>query len=210
MRIVALLAAALLVAPPAAADPKQVKPDRRAIDRLLDAFVPDVVEQKNLRAGWALTGGYSREVSYRAWLRGDTSVQRYPARGTRFHGWTLNYSYPGDVGFDILLQPSTRRLGAWSFRAEAQRLDGRWRITTWYPVAEFAAPGQLQHVSGPADTGVGARFVPTPPRKTTTRRWLAAAAAVLAAAAALLLRRRRREDVAPALEEQLVRPGDEA
>ena len=39
---VVLLALALV--PGALADPKTVKPDRAAIDKLLDEFVPDVVE----------------------------------------------------------------------------------------------------------------------------------------------------------------------
>ena len=80
-------------------------------------------------------------------------MQRYPAKGTRFHGFIVNYSYPGDIGFDILLQPTKRSLGAWSFRAEAQKLGGRWRITTWYPVATFAPPGKTQTVLGPNDLG---------------------------------------------------------
>jgi hypothetical protein len=46
-------------------------------------------------------------------------------------------------------------MGAWSFRAEAQKIGGTWKITTWYPVAEFAPPGQTQRVNGPADLGPG-------------------------------------------------------
>jgi hypothetical protein len=149
--LVALLALALV--PSALGDPKQVKPDRAAINRLLDEFVPAVVEQKDLKRGWGLVGGVARVVSYRQWLAGNTSVQTYPAKGTTFHGWLVNYSYPGDVGFDILLQPRNPKMGAWSFRAEAQKLGGTWKITTWYPVAEYAPPGQTQRVNGPNDLG---------------------------------------------------------
>jgi hypothetical protein len=149
--LVALLALALV--PSALGDPKQVKPERAAINRLLDEFVPAVVEQKDLKRGWGLVGGVARVVSYRQWLAGNTSVQTYPAKGTTFHGWLVNYSYPGDVGFDILLQPRNPKIGAWSFRAEAQKLGGTWKITTWYPVAEYAPPGQTQRVNGPNDLG---------------------------------------------------------
>ena len=93
-------------------------------------------------------------------MKGNTSVQRYPAKGTTFHGWTVNYSYPGDIGFDILLQPTKKSLGAWSFRAEAQKIHGHWRITTWYPVATFAPPGRTQTVLGPERP----RARPTAPR----------------------------------------------
>jgi hypothetical protein len=130
-----------------------VKLDRAAIGALLDAFVPAVVERKDLKAGWRLVAGVARTTSYREWLRGNTSVQPYPAKGTRFHGFVVSYSYPGDIGFDILLQPRKESFGAWSFRAEAQKIGGRWRITTWYPVATYAPPGRTQTVLGPNDLG---------------------------------------------------------
>ena len=79
-----------------------------------------------------------------------------PCEGNDVHGWVLNYSYPGDVGFDLLLQSRNPKQGAWSFRAEAQKLGGTWKITSWYPVAEFAPPGQAGRVNGPADLGAGA------------------------------------------------------
>jgi hypothetical protein len=154
-RVVLVALLALTLAPSAFADQKQVKPDRAAINHLLDEFVPAVVEQKDLKRGWSLVGGVARVVSYRQWIAGNTSVQEFPAKGTTFHGWLVNYSYPNDVGFDILLQPRDPKMGAWSFRAEAQKLGGRWRITTWYPVAEYAPPGQTQRVNGPADLGPG-------------------------------------------------------
>jgi hypothetical protein len=146
----------LAVTPSALGAPRTVKPDRPAINRLLDEFIPAVVEQKDLRQGWPLVAGIARVVPYRRFVAGDTSVQSYPAKGTTFHGWILNYSYPGDVGFDILLQSRNPKQGAWSFRAEARKLGGRWRITTWYPVAEYAPPGQTQTVNGPADLGAAA------------------------------------------------------
>ena len=156
MRLVlALLVVLALPSVARAAQPRTVKPDRAAINRLLDEFIPAAVAQKDLQRGWELAAGAARTVPHSAWLRGDTSVQKYPAKGTQFHGWTLNYSYPGDVGFDILLQPTTRSLGAWSFRAEAQKIDGRWRITTWYPVATFSPPGKTETVLGPNDLGPG-------------------------------------------------------
>jgi hypothetical protein len=149
---------ALTLVPSALADSKRVKPaDRAAINRLLDEFIPAVVEQKNLKRGWDLVAGVEKAVSYKEWMKGNTSVQTYPAKGATFHGWLVNYSSPGDVGFDILLQPRSRKLGAWSFRAEAQKLGGKWRITTWYPVATYAPPvaGKTQTVLGPNDLGPG-------------------------------------------------------
>lgn len=149
----ALLLVLVLPVAATAGDQRQVPPDRPAINALLDKFVPDVVVGKNLKAGWPLAGGYARAVSYRDWLRGDTPIQRYPAKGTSFHGWKATYSYPADVGFDILLQPSSTKVGPWSIRAEAQKLGGKWRITTWYVVAQFAPRGKKAAVIGPNDFG---------------------------------------------------------
>jgi hypothetical protein len=152
--VAALLAALVVPAPAAFADSKRVPPaDRAAINRLLDEFVPDVVAQKDLKRGWQLVAGVEKTVSYAQWIKGNTSVQSYPAKGKHFHGWLVNYAYPGDVGFDILLQPTKPSVGAWSFRAEAQKIHGRWKITTWYPVATFAPPGKTQTVLGPNDLG---------------------------------------------------------
>jgi hypothetical protein len=146
---------ALVVTPQALAanEPKHVKPERAAITALLDEFIPDVVAQKDLKRGWQLVDGVAKTVPYEEWIKGNTSVQTYPAKGTHFPGWIVGYSYPGDVGFDILLQPTKKSLGAWSFRAEAQKINGRWKITTWYPVATYAPPGQTQTVLGPNDLG---------------------------------------------------------
>ncbi len=132
-----------------------MKPDRAAVTALLDEFIPDVVAQRDLKRGWQLVDGVAKTVPYAQWIKGNTSVQTYPAKGKHFPGWLVNYSYPGDVGFDILLQPTKKSLGAWSFRAEAQKIHGHWKITTWYPVATYAPPGRTQTVLGPNDIGPG-------------------------------------------------------
>lgn len=153
VRLVLALLLALVLPAAAAGAERTVKPDRAAINKLLDEFIPAAVAQKDLQRGWELSAGVARVVTHEEWMKGNTSVQKYPAKGTTFHGWTVNYSYPGDLGFDILLQPTKKSLGAWSFRAEAEKIDGRWKITTWYPVATFAPAGQTQTVVGPADFG---------------------------------------------------------
>lgn len=141
-----LIAVLLALALPAGAlaDPKQVKPDRAAIGALLDRFVPAVVAGRDPQLGKTLVAGDA-----------TTYVQRYPAKGTSFHGFLVNYSYPGDVGFDLLLQPTAaqKEVGAWSFRGEAKKIHGVWKIVSWYPVATFAPAGRTQTVLGPNDLG---------------------------------------------------------
>ena len=63
-------------------------------------------------------------------------------------GITADPANPGDIGFDVLLQPTSRDLGAWSFRAEAKKIGGKWKITTFYPVATFA-PSKSRSSSTP-------------------------------------------------------------
>jgi hypothetical protein len=150
--LVLVLALALPVSA-AGGNPRTVKPDRAAINRLLDEFIPAAVAQKDLQRGWELSAGFARTVSHDAWMKGDTSIEEYPAKGTKFRGWIVSYSYPGDIGFDILLQPTIPSLGARSFRVEAEKIKGQWRITTWYPVATYAPPGKTSTVVGPNDFG---------------------------------------------------------
>jgi hypothetical protein len=179
-----LLALTVVPQAQAANEPKHVKPDRAAITALLDEFIPAVVAQKDLERGWRLVDGVAKTVSYEEWIKGNTSVQAYPAKGKHFPGWIVGYSYPGDVGFDILLQPTKKSLGPWSFRAEAQKIHGRWKITTWYPVATYAPAGQTQTVLGPNDLGPanGSASASTPNGRLSP--WvLALPAAVLAAIA---------------------------
>jgi hypothetical protein len=136
----------------ATGEPRTVKPPRQELNALLDAFVPAVIARRDLTKGWDLVTPDARG-SRADWMRGDTQFQRFDARIERYHGWTVNYSYPGDVGFDILLQPRDKTHGAWSFRAEAQKIGGAWKMTTWYPVATFAPPGKTATVLGPNDIG---------------------------------------------------------
>ena len=186
MRLLIAVLVVLAVPATAAAEPRTVKPDRAAVDRLLDEFIPAAVAQKNLQRGWELSAGVARTVSHAEWMKGNTSVQKYPARGTKFRGWTVNYSYPGDVGFDILLQPTKQSVGAWSFRGEAQKIHGRWKITTWYPVATFAPPGRTQTVLGPNDLGPADSAVAASAERARLGAWVLALPIGVVGAIALL------------------------
>src|SRR4051794_1298147 len=86
MRVALLVVLALTLPAIARAEPKHVKPDRTAIDKLLDQFIPAAVRQENLQLGWDLSAGYARTVSHAQWMKGDTSVQKYPAKGSHFRG----------------------------------------------------------------------------------------------------------------------------
>src|SRR6476469_5970751 len=88
----------------------RVTPARRqAINTLLDRFVPAAVERDHpLRALPLVTGAFRAGVSRRDWANGKLPVIPYDARGTRFHGWTLNYSLEREMSVDVLLRPGAR------------------------------------------------------------------------------------------------------
>jgi len=113
---------------------------RRAVDSLLDSFVPAVVERRDpLRARSLVTPAFGAGVSRADWLRGRLPVVPYEAEGNRFHGWTLDYSLADEIGVDLLLRPGARETrGAIAFTAVFKRRHGRWLVDEFIPVASFA------------------------------------------------------------------------
>jgi len=117
--------------------PPTVPAPRAEINALLDKFVPAVIARRNLAAGWALVAPEFRG-SRADWRRGVTPFQQFPARDRTFRGWQVNYSYPGDVGFDVFLAPKNPdKQVAMAFRGEAKKIDGAWKIAVFYPQATF-------------------------------------------------------------------------
>jgi hypothetical protein len=113
---------------------------RRAINAVLDAFVPAAVERRNPVQALALvTPGFRAGVSRKDWLRGKMPVLPYDARGAHFHGWTLGYSLPREMSVDVMLQPAaTEKRGAIAFTAVFKRERGNWLVDAFIPAATFA------------------------------------------------------------------------
>ena len=113
---------------------------RRAINELLDAFVPAAVERRDPVRALPLVTPAFREGQTRAdWARGDLPVVPFRPRDERFHGWRLDYSYPNEMSIDVLLQPArSEQLGAISFTAVFKRAHRRWLIDSFVPAAIFA------------------------------------------------------------------------
>ena len=113
---------------------------KKAVDDLLDAFVPAAIERRNpLRALPLVTRAFRAGVTRREWARGALPVTPYYARGDHFHGWTLNYSYPREISVDLLLHPSRKEtLGALAITTVFKQVRGRWLIDSIVPVASFA------------------------------------------------------------------------
>lgn len=155
----ALAGAALLCASQAtAAEPKSVPlapAERVEISAVLDEFVRAGVKRKNPVAAWRLaTPALRGPVSRRAWARGDLPVYPYPARGERFHHWTLAFSYRNWVGVDLLLQPVSRlrrKLGPIMFAVDLRRQRGHWRVDSFNPTATYPPEGQPPRMFAVAD-----------------------------------------------------------
>jgi hypothetical protein len=134
----------------ATGEPRTVKPPRKELNALLDAFVPAVIAGKNLAKGWELVTPDARG-SRRDWMRGDTQFQRFDARIEQYHGWTVNYSYPGDVGFDLFVAPRDPKNISMAFRGEAKKVGGKWRVAVFYPQATFQPAGKRAAVFADTD-----------------------------------------------------------
>jgi hypothetical protein len=113
---------------------------RRAIDELLDTFVPSAVERRKPVAALPLvTQSFRSGVSREEWSRGELPVFPFDAQGKRFHSWTLNYSFPREMSVDLLLHPSQKEtLGALAITAVFKQVHGRWLIDSFVPAASFA------------------------------------------------------------------------
>jgi hypothetical protein len=153
-RLLLTFVAALVVAAPAQAGISRV--DRTAIDRTLDAFIRDGVRGADVPATYdlvtpAFRGGQTR----RSWVRGNTPIYPYPARGTSWHGWTVDYTLKNDVAFELVLQPRPGSNGdPTSFNGEVKKIDGRWLVDTFYAAAVFLP--KEHRVVGPRDFVPGA------------------------------------------------------
>ena len=122
--------------------------DRRAINRLLARFVPAAVDRRDPGAAWRLTTAEMRGGAPRAeWEGGDLPVLPYPVLGRRFDQWHLVYSYPGEVGIELILRPRPRaRVGPIAFSVDFKRTRGRWLVDSFVPSATYAPEGDTARV----------------------------------------------------------------
>ena len=152
---------------------------RRAIDDVLDRFIPAAVERRNpLRALPLVTHDFRAGVSRDEWSRGNLPVFPYTTRSEKFHGWRLNYSYPREVSIELLLHPGPREtLGPLAVTAVFKQVGERWLIDSFVPSASFAPTQKSPKVVASPD------FTPFAEGRGNAQlssRWLLVPAAVLA------------------------------
>jgi len=114
--------------------------DRREINRVLAAFIPAAVERKDPLAAYHLaTPEMRKSATLAEWKRGDIPVYPYPAGERR--SWTLNFSYPDQVNFDLFVQPRKNAdVGPIAFTVEMRRKANDWLVDSFFPTAMFPKP----------------------------------------------------------------------
>lgn len=112
---------------------------RREINATLNRFVPAAVLRKDTMAAYQLsTPGLRAGASEAEWERGQIPVFPADVRPP-FTGWNLNYSIRNNVNFDLMLRTTRKEktVSAYSYNVDLKRVDGRWRVEWFYPVAQF-------------------------------------------------------------------------
>src|SRR6188472_1811281 len=119
-----------------------------------DAFVRTAVRRHNLEASWPLIHPNLKQgMSKKEWLTGDIPVVPFPAKG--IIAWDLDWSYPGDVAADVVLQPVPKSgLYRKTFTIEFKRVgspsEDRWLVYSWVPSGVSQALVDDEHAAGVA------------------------------------------------------------
>jgi hypothetical protein len=153
MRVVGVIGILTLVLAAPASAARISAADRAAINRTLDGFVNSAIKRKDVSASYELVTPNMRYGVTRAdWNTGDLPVYPFPARGSTFHNWTVDFVKPNDVGIELLLSSSKRNDDSIQYFGEMKKLHGRWLVDSLSPSATFGGGS----VAGPHDYAAGA------------------------------------------------------
>ncbi|MBA2463271.1 MAG: hypothetical protein H0V45_16160 [Actinobacteria bacterium] len=141
---------------------------RRGINATLDRFVPAAVRREDPMAARDLaTPGLRASATRKQWERGEIPVYPFRAKGSEFHGWTLNYSIPNNVNVDLMVQATAeeKEVSGIAYTVDLRRVGGRWLVESFFPTAQF------QRVAAPNGSRVVAQpdLAPTQNRDAATR-----------------------------------------
>lgn len=127
---------------------------RRAVDNLLDRFVPAALTHRSMATAWQLSGPeLTGGTTLRQWKDGTSPIPYYPVGGKTFHTWRTIDAGPGYVVFNLLVHPlRDEKVGSWVFSGEAIRRHSQWVVNRFYTIAVFRPPTKTgRHEVGPAD-----------------------------------------------------------
>jgi len=119
--------------------------DRKTILALSRTFIATAVERKHAERAWPLASDELRAGTTRAeWKAGTLPFPPYPVRTAR---WNVAYSVVGEVGLDVLVEPSDRHISPLVHRltlVRSTRPSGpKWLVDGWVPMSSssFDAEG---------------------------------------------------------------------
>jgi hypothetical protein len=119
-----------------------------------DEFVRTAVRRHDLAASWHLIHPNLKQgLTKQEWLTGNIPVVPFPAKG--IIAWDLDWSYPGDVAADVVLQPVAKSgLYRKTFTIEFKRVgsasDNHWLVYSWVPSGVSQALIDDEHAAGVA------------------------------------------------------------
>jgi len=129
----------------------RVRPaERRAVDKILDRFIPAGVGQRSMTTAWRLAGPELRAGSTLGQWRKDVSpIPYYPVAGKTFHNWKTLDAGPNFVEFALLVAPRRgSHLGDWALSGRVVRRGSRWLVDRLYTAVTYNLAGAL---TGPPD-----------------------------------------------------------
>jgi hypothetical protein len=108
--------------------------DRAVVLATLDKFLRSAVLRRHPGTSWSLTTAYMRKATTRHdWLVGDLPVAPYPERAFASVQYTLRYSWPQVVGYDMTVMPKrSAGLASVNYRCELHHANGRWLVHYCY------------------------------------------------------------------------------
>jgi len=191
--------------------------ERAAINQTLDGFINHALKRQDVDAAWNLvTPDLRTGISRSSWDAGNVPVIPLRARGTTFHGWTVDSATPTEVNFELIVPAAAKsKDSSIQFFGTVQKLRGRWLIDSFNPSATFGGGAVVSGSDyGPPPAGGGGTG-----EATLSSAWLAIPAVLIGAGILFLIgwflfgwvraRRRRREDLRP-LDPIVVRRRSEA
>jgi hypothetical protein len=139
---------------------KYVSPaDRRAINKVLDQFIPAALDRTAPATAWRLSGpDLKGGTTLREWRHGTSPIPYYPAHGKTFHGWTTIDAERNSVDFSLLVHPRRgSQTSSWVFQGQMIKRHGGWLVNGLYTAAIMVRPDKHgRHEVGPADYAAGA------------------------------------------------------
>lgn len=150
----------------------------RAISKLIDSFVKDVVLRRNLAAGWALVGPDMRGGTTReSWIRGTgVTAQAFPARGNDFsNAWDGKLVSPDEADLQVGLRSGGKNAEVIFAPTVVRKVHGRWVVDIYYQAGvarlgsghKGSCASSRCAITGGNDFGPGSStagsYVPLPP-----------------------------------------------